>query len=541
MADDREIRLYLLADSDSAVRAFKALEKAGESSGKKLDETSRKSDDLGKHLGKLRSGLGGLVSSFGGVGGIAGILGGAGAVSVLTGIVSKTDELATEVEKFSSITGIGAQESLDYTAALKARGIGAEAGGKAFKFLAKNIQLAERQELTHSVAVEKAGLKGKIATGLLGVQALAFKRIGIQSAAAFKTLNSEQQFQTVIRAFSRMKDGTEKTQLAVQLFGRGGTALLPVLNQTSLGLEHQYQLAKKFFPSLKGEGVQALAELKEKQAESNMAWEGLEFTLGMKLIPVLTAVMGWFSETIHQAEEGKGVWGEVAHTFEAVAEGAKDAYKFIKSVGDVLGVHLGGGTLGAVLAAAGLAKGANAAKHALSGPASLAKKVLRLGGSAEGAAAEGGAVGAVGLVPALAGVSGALAAAAYGIDVYRTRKELAAHAVGALRMLKGGASTAEAEAQVQGSYAEAEYNRRHATGAGRPGTAGGGVAAGHDAAFLAAIANRNILIEHHVKIDVDGKQLAQLVGQEALQNRGVQRQLAEAVTHYGLKREARAR
>jgi hypothetical protein len=320
---DRVVRYIFEGDETSAVRAMTRVEEGAGKAGKSLDLTGRKSDELGKHFSSLRGSLGSLVSGFGGLSGVGGLLAGGGVIAGLAAVTDKTKELATQTETFHAISGLGANESLRYSEALQARGIGAEAGGKAFRFLAKNIQLAERQEYTYGTAQQKAAEKGKLATGLLGVQALAFHRLGIQSAAAFKGLSSEQQFQTIIRAFSHMKDGTEKTQLALQIFGRGGTALLPVLNETSLGLEHQYQLAKRFFPTLKGEGVRSLEELKEKQAESKMAWEGLEFTLGMKLIPVLTAVMEWFTKVSQEIRQGTGFWGELGRTVEGVVNDFK--------------------------------------------------------------------------------------------------------------------------------------------------------------------------------------------------------------------------
>jgi hypothetical protein len=327
----------------------------GASGVKKLGESVKKADDeagkaskgwalfshnvkkAGDESKKTHSLLKGLIGAG------AGLVGGYVGLSGLKDVLNTTSSLAEETHKFHSITGMGASSSLDYVAALKARGIGAQAGGNAFKFLAKNIQAAERQEHTFGVGQAKAAAKGKQFTTLLGVQAGAFKTLGL-NVSEFGRLKPEKQFEVITSKFEDMTNGAEKSRLAVQLFGRGGTALLPVLEKGTLGLKHQYEMAKKFFPTLKGEGVKGLEELQEKQAESKMAWEGIEFTLGQKLVPAVTAVMGWFSKLTIEVREGKGWWGHLGKAIGTTAEDLGTAWKWLektKGAATALKVALG--------------------------------------------------------------------------------------------------------------------------------------------------------------------------------------------------------
>ena len=337
---ERQVKITLVVDEKGAVHAMRTTADESEHAEGKFKHLDKGVKELGKSFGGLKGMVGAGLGAIGGVGALA---------YGLKSVLSTTSEIAEETHKFSSITGISEQTSLRYTAALKARGIGAEAGGNAFKFLAKNVELAERQEYTYGVAQDKAAAKHKIATGLLGVQATAFKQLGID-VATFGRLSEQGKFDLVIHQFESMKDGIEKTRLETEIFGRGGTALSTVLDKGALGFSHANEMAKRFFPTLKG-GSRELEELQEKQAESKMAWEGLEFTLGVKLVPALTEAGRWFSNTVVAAENGKGVWGELERTFEGIAHWTGGALKFVEGIGEKLGVHVGGGTLGAALMA----------------------------------------------------------------------------------------------------------------------------------------------------------------------------------------------
>lgn len=394
---DRQVKITLVIDEKGAVRAMRTTGDEGEHADRKLGKLDKSVKGLGKSFGGLKSLIGyGLGAA--GLGGLA---------FGLKDIVSATGELAEETHKFHSITGMGEQSSLDYTAALKARGIGAEAGGNAFKFLAKNIQLAERQEHTYGLAQEKASAKHKIATGLLGVQATAFKLLGID-LTQFSHLSEQAKFETIIKKFEGMKDGAEKTRLALQIFGRGGTALLPVLDKGALGLSHFDQMAKRFFPTLKG-GAHELEELQEKQSESKMAWEGLEFTLGVKLIPAITETEAWFSKLVVSVEQGHGVWGTLEEDGAFVVDSLKSVVHWFE--GSQTAVVALEGVLGFLGAAWGVEKVVSFGKAVKS--LALVRgitKLLGYGGLATAAeeAGTGTAAGLAALAPEILAVTAAV-------------------------------------------------------------------------------------------------------------------------------------
>jgi hypothetical protein len=295
---DRFVKVSLVIDDHGSVKVMRT---AGE-------ESSRTEGKL-KHLDR---GVKELGKSFGGLKGMIGMGLGAGSlVFGLKDVISKTSEITEETHKFRTMTGIGAQASLDYTAALRATGVGVEAGANAFKFLAKNMFLAERQFRAYDTAQAKAEAKGKTYTGALGIQANAFRELlGPKGLGALSKLGEQQKLERVTKAFSKMTDGAKKTRLEGTIFGRGGTALSPVLNEGALSLDKFDKMAKKFYPTLKS-GAHVEEELLGKQAESKLAWEGLEYTLGEKMIPAVISVNKWFTKLTLEIKTGHGVFGKL--------------------------------------------------------------------------------------------------------------------------------------------------------------------------------------------------------------------------------------
>src|SRR2546426_619543 len=145
------------------------------------------------------------------------------------------------------------------------RSTAGEAVTKAFGFLAKNMRTAELQEQKLGMSQARAAAKGKVATTELGRQAKAFQELGI-NLAEFNRLTEAQKLEKITKAFEALPDGMRKTRLERELFGRGGNQLAPVLEKDNLGLSHQIELVKKFYPTLKG-GSAGLRELNEKSAE----------------------------------------------------------------------------------------------------------------------------------------------------------------------------------------------------------------------------------------------------------------------------------
>jgi hypothetical protein len=118
-----------------------------------------------------------------------------------------------------------------------------------------------------------------------GISAGAFSKklqeIGVNSD------NVEEALLTVADRFAAMKDGTEKSALAVQLFGKQGLELIPILNKGRAGINEMSAAAKEMGLVMTGETIEAVKEMKRNQDELNDTVEGFARRLAMGVIPEL--------------------------------------------------------------------------------------------------------------------------------------------------------------------------------------------------------------------------------------------------------------
>lgn len=92
------------------------------------------------------------------------------------------------------------------------------------------------ESLTGSLA-KLSNAMAQSLTSATSQQALAFKTLGINVQNADGTMRSSREVLDMIaESFAHMKDGTEKTALAMQIFGRSGAQLIPLLNAGQFGL-----------------------------------------------------------------------------------------------------------------------------------------------------------------------------------------------------------------------------------------------------------------------------------------------------------------
>jgi hypothetical protein len=342
----KEIEWRLVVDDEGAIKKIEEVGKEGEKTDKSLDKTKKSSDGLKGSLQNLGGAFGGLKNM---IGLAVGALGTIGVGFGVESLISNTSTLVKETESFRATTGMGAKASLDYVAALKARGVGTEAVVKGYKALGKAVQTAERGEYTFATSQEKARAQGKVYTGLLSVQAEAFDKLGV-SLVKLRGESPEKQFQTITEKLEGMKSGLAKTTIAGEIFGRGGTALLPVLEGGALSLNHYRREAEEFFPTLKG-GKNVMNEMLAAQGESKLAWEGLEFTIGTAVEPALIKAEHAFAGVIKEIKAGKGAWGGLENDLKGIAVAGKDTVKFLEEMGKAFDIPIGAGGLGAALAA----------------------------------------------------------------------------------------------------------------------------------------------------------------------------------------------
>lgn len=234
---------------------------------------------IAETLGQIGSAAGGAIQSFGKmggvIGGVAAIGGGAaaalGAVSLgAIALATSTAESIAKMGELSQSTGIsvGALSSL--------------------AFAGKTVGLSIEQVSGGLEKMDKAVLKA--ATSPAGAVS-AFSRLHLSLRDVSGQIKpTEEIFGELAGRFSTMPDGITKTALAMQIFGRSGAEMLPMLNKGKAGIDDLVKTAAALGIALDDQTVQASQKFKESLATIEAAGQGLAIQLTKDLLPALQTV-----------------------------------------------------------------------------------------------------------------------------------------------------------------------------------------------------------------------------------------------------------
>ncbi len=182
-----------------------------------IDGLSRSLGNLNKQAGATGGGLGRMGQAAKGVGGLMGALLPVGAVAGLTAIAKGSIDAADNLNDMSQRTGVAVES-------LSRFGQAAQDSGSSIEGVAKGMGQLAKRITDPSSAASKA---------LFG--------IGVATRdAQGKVRSLDAVMLEISDRFAKMPDGAEKSALAMQLFGKSGVELIPMLNQGRAALE-QYQ------------------------------------------------------------------------------------------------------------------------------------------------------------------------------------------------------------------------------------------------------------------------------------------------------------
>jgi len=157
-------------------------------------------------------------------------------------------------------------------------------------------------------AAEESGVGADTLASALGKMAKAaattagekkFEALGISvkdSNGHFKAASAL--FSEVANKIAAMPPGVEKTNAVLQIFGKSGMALYPLLNQGAAGIAKFGAEAQKMGLVLNGDALKGVQANIMAQREFHASVEGLQVQLGQYLYPALTAVMKGFSDIV---------------------------------------------------------------------------------------------------------------------------------------------------------------------------------------------------------------------------------------------------
>lgn len=146
----------------------------------------------------------------------------------------------------------------------------------------------------------------------------------------------------IAEKFKSMPDGATKTALAMQLLGRSGTDMIPMLNQGRAGLEAARQEAEAFGVVIGKQFAQDAEKFNDNIGRMGKLAQGVGLAIAKELIPALNRFLERIIEVWKQA--GPSFLNSVRLGFEGVAKSidmvgksATDSAEPVKLLGQILG------------------------------------------------------------------------------------------------------------------------------------------------------------------------------------------------------------
>jgi hypothetical protein len=168
-------------------------------------------------------------------------------------------------------------------------------GGEVIK-LQRFTGLAAEEASGLRLAAQMSGIDvAKLATSLgqlnKRIESGSIDDLGFQFRDAHdEILPMDQVLGQIMDRFAEMPNGTEKTALAMQLFGRAGADMIPLLSRGSAALEEFKQQAADLGLSFDEQGLEDVKEATRNQRELNAALQGMKVAVGAELTPLINDV-----------------------------------------------------------------------------------------------------------------------------------------------------------------------------------------------------------------------------------------------------------
>jgi len=202
-------------------------------------------------------------------GSLAGVLGGLGAGLSLAGLaasIKSAVDQADNMGKLAQKTGVAVEElsKLDYAAKLSD--------------VSQEQLAAGLQKLSRNMVEAADGT---------GAAADAFAALKLDPA---QFSSADQALKAISDKFATLPDGANKTALAMQLFGKAGAELIPLLNSGSEGLKKMGDEAERFGIVINSKTAQAAEQFNDNMTRLSELSRSVGISLGNTFLPAMNQV-----------------------------------------------------------------------------------------------------------------------------------------------------------------------------------------------------------------------------------------------------------
>jgi len=224
---------------------------------KGLQAASRKLQSFGAGLRKLGMGM---------------MAAGAGIVAPLLASAKSFASMGDQLDKMSNRTGIGVE-------ALSELGYAAQLSGADLESVENGVRRMQRTIADAANGSDAA--------------AEALARVGL-SAEQLMALSPDQQFTAIAGRLNKIGDPAQRAAAAMDILGRSGTALLPMMDSLAEAREE----ARRLGLVMTGEDASAAAKLNDALDRMRVSLQFLAATVGSALAPLLTELADKVAELI---------------------------------------------------------------------------------------------------------------------------------------------------------------------------------------------------------------------------------------------------
>jgi hypothetical protein len=282
----------------------------------RADITLTAVDDTRNAFEGVRRNLTGLEGTARSVNRVLAGIGAGLSAAALVGFVRSSVDAADSLGKLSQRVGVTVESLSELQYAGKLADVSTEQLGDGLRKLSVNLQ---------------AGAKGSKEF----VQA--FQLVGI-TAAELNTLQPDQALARIAEAFAGLEDGAAKTALAVRLFGRSGSDLIPLLNGGASGLRAAGDEARRFGLVVSTDSARAAEQFNDNLTRLGASSQGFGIALAQSVLPALNQIASGMAETAREGGALLGVLrgiaelGKIALQFGPDRTAIEEQRKFILSI-----------------------------------------------------------------------------------------------------------------------------------------------------------------------------------------------------------------
>lgn len=174
-------------------------------------------------------------------------------------------------------------------------------------------------------------LSKNMEAGSAGLTALG---ISVTNAAG-NLRTTDQVLGDVAEAFAGMRDGAGKTAIAMDIFGRSGTSLIPMLNAGRSGLQDMADEAARFGVIVSRDAAQAAETFNDNLTRLQTAVQGLTQQAIAPLLPALTDISEALIDLAKNSPISSDAIGTIDRAIKGLAVTALNAYPAIWAIGEL--------------------------------------------------------------------------------------------------------------------------------------------------------------------------------------------------------------